>query len=102
MGMAMDVTDLWSDGLDNIDLTIAVDALHPNDHTERVHLGSELVFMKRFALRAGYKFNHDVESLTLGLGVNFEYEGVAGCLDYAYGTADYFNYINRFSLIFSF
>ncbi len=102
MGMAMDITDLWGEGLENVDLNLAIDAQHPNDHTERIHVGSELVFMQRFALRGGYKFNHEVESATFGLGINFEFEGVAATLDYAYVTAAYFKDINRLSLQFTF
>lgn len=102
MGMSMDVTDIWSEGFENLDWIVSVDALHPNDHTERVHIGSELMVMQRFALRAGYKFNHDIESLTVGVGVNFDFGDFKGCMDYAYGTAEYFSGINRFSLIFSF
>ena len=102
MGMSMNVMDLWNEEQENLGLIVAVDALHPNDHTERVHIGSELVIMEKFALRAGYKFNHEVESLTFGLGLSFDYGGVAGYLDYAYGTAEYFKDISRFSIQFSF
>jgi len=102
MGITMDVTDLWGDGFENIDLNVAIDAMHPNDHTERVHFGSELVFMNRFFLRGGYKFNHEVESATFGIGLNFDFEGVTANLDYAYGTAQYFKDVSRLSLQFMF
>ena len=102
MGMSMNMMEVWNEDIDNIDLLFAVDALHPNDHTERIHLGSELVVMDRFAIRGGYKFNHDIESITFGVGVNFDYGGVIGYIDYAYGAAEYFKDINRFSLGFSF
>lgn len=101
MGMSMDISDLWSDGFENLDWIVSVDALHPNDHTERIHIGSELMVMQRLALRAGYKFNHDIESLTVGVGVNFEFGDLKGYMDYAYGTAEYFSGFHRFSLIFS-
>ena len=102
MGIAMDAVDMWDEGNENLDLLISVDALHPNDHTERMHLGSELVVMQRFAFRGGYKFNHEVESLTFGIGVNFQFGDFTGYIDYAYVTANYFSDINRFSLSFEF
>ena len=97
IGLMMDLLDLYSSGLENMDLNFSVDALHPNDHTERVHVGGELVLMNRFALRGGYKFNHEVESFTFGVGLNFNFGGIHGFLDYAYGAADYFKDINRFT-----
>jgi hypothetical protein len=102
MGMAMDVTDLFLDRNKSIGLLVAVDALHPNDHTERVHVGAELNYLQNFYLRAGYKFNHEVESLTLGLGARLDFSGLQGCFDYAYGSANYFEDIHRFSLTLSF
>lgn len=102
MGLAMDVTDFFMSGERDLNMLCALDALHPNDHTERVHAGAEIVYLDRFALRGGYKFNHEVESATFGIGVNFEYGGIAGHFDYAYGTANYFKDINRFSLQFVF
>ncbi len=102
MGASMDVLDFWPSLSRETDLILAVDALHPNDHTERVHVGSELILFNRFALRAGYKFNHSVESLTAGVGLVFDYSGLQGILNYAYGTAEYFDSINRLTFSFSF
>lgn len=102
MGMAMDLVEVWEEGNENFDLLVSVDALHPNDHTERVHLGTELVVLQRIALRGGYKFNHEVESYTFGVGLNFEFGDFKGIMDYAYGAAEYFSDVNRFSLSFEF
>ncbi len=102
MGMAMDVTNLFMDPSKSMGLLISVDALHPNDHTERMHVGAELSYLQNYCLRAGYKFNHEVESLTAGFGAQFNLSGLQGSIDYAYGTADYFEDVHRFSIIFSF
>ena len=102
MGLAMDVSQLFMPGNADLAVNFAVDALHANDFTERVHLGSEIVYLKRFALRGGYKFNHDVESFTFGIGMNFTVAGFSAALDYAYTSANYFKDINRFSIHFSF
>jgi hypothetical protein len=102
LGAAIDMMELWNTQSDRFDLILAVDALHPNDHTESVHVGTECVVLNKVALRAGYKSNHGVESLTFGLGLVFDYGGIEGYFDYAYGTANYFKDINRFSLQFCF
>ena len=55
-----------------------------------------------FFLRGGYKFNYDEDGLTLGAGVNVKVAGTQIRLDYAYGSFGIFDYIQRFSFIFSF
>ena len=98
MGMAIDLAEFWPRRSEGFDWLLSLDALHPNDHTERIHLGSELVILGQLAVRAGYKFNHEVESLTAGLGLRIGVGGVTTLLDYAYGMADYFSDIHRMTL----
>ena len=102
IGLAMDLAQVFMPDSDEFNFNLAVDAIHPNDYTERVHLGGELLYLKRFALRGGYKFNHDVENFTFGMGVNFTMAGLSATVDYAYTSADYFKDINRFSMQFYF
>ena len=102
MGISMDLADWLSPDNENLNILFSVDALHPNDNLERVYLGSEVILMKRFAIRGGYKFNHDVESYSFGFGVNFSYAGLNYQLDYAYGGTTFFKDVSRFSLNFSF
>lgn len=102
IGVAMDAAELISPGNESVDFNLAVDAMHPNDYTERVHIGSELVLLRRFAVRTGYKFNHDVETFTFGLGFHFSVAGVRTRFDYGYCAANYFKDISRFSLSFEF
>lgn len=102
MGMAMDISEFFMPNNEDIAVNFAFDALHPNDFTERVHIGSELVYLRRFFLRGGYKFNHDVESFTFGLGLNFDVASISAALDYAYASTNYFKDINRFSIHFTF
>lgn len=101
MGLAMDVLKLFGDD-DRTKLNMVVDALHPIDYKERVHLGAEFVYLNLVALRAGYQFNHDVENFSAGFGLLFNIQGIGGSLDYAYTNADYFDNVNRFSLGFHF
>ncbi|MFN3134514.1 MAG: PorV/PorQ family protein, partial [Candidatus Kryptonium sp.] len=54
-------------------LTLAVDALHPNDNTESLNIGFEYGFRNLIFLRAGYKslFQKDSqERFTVGVGIN--------------------------------
>ena len=102
MGLAMDVLKIWNDNGDDFELNTSVDLLHPIDYTERVHIGTELGFKKMFFLRAGYKFNYDVEDFSFGLGFNFDSGGIGATLDYAYTHVKFFNSVNRLSLNFTF
>jgi hypothetical protein len=102
MGLSMDITRLFMSENKEIELITAIDALHPIDYTEKLHIGAELVYLKMFAIRAGYKFNYDVENFSLGVGIKFDYEGYEGSFDYAYTNAEFFDNVNRLSLNFAF
>ena len=81
---------------------IAVDASHPSDNFESVNLGGEYVFMKTFALRAGYMFGYDEKGFTAGIGISRMIEGIGLGVDYAYTPFGVFGNINRFALQFYF
>ncbi len=90
MGLAMSVWDV-----EEHSVTVAVDAIHPRDFSEQIHSGIEYWYSDLFALRGGYKFNHDEEGLTFGVGLNYEML----VFDYAYGSfGTIFGSVNRFSL----
>lgn len=52
-------------------LTLALEANHPNDGKEKIHIGTEYTFQKIFSIRGGYKINYDEESFAFGLGINY-------------------------------
>ncbi len=67
--------------------TFALDALHPNDNTESLNLGSELNFGQRVFLRGGWRHlgQKDAEDgLTLGGGVHVQLGGITYQLDYSW------------------
>jgi len=102
ISFAMDVLDFMGEEHEN-NLLIAVDAIHPRDYTERIHLGSEYWFMNNMvALRAGYKFNYDLEGISLGFGFKKSISGLDVKLDYSYSDVDIFDAVNRISLGVSF
>ena len=96
IGVSMDVMDFMGDHENT--LLIAIDAIHPRDYTERIHLGGEYWFKNMFALRAGYKFNYDEEGLTAGVGLKYTIAGTSIKLDYAYSDLGIFETVSRFSL----
>ena len=101
MGLAMDLAKLIMEDQKDFKINTAIDVLHPIDYTERVHIGTELVYKEIFSLRAGYKFNYDVEDYSFGVGVKFDFKGYEGSFDYGYTHAQYFESINRFTLSFA-
>ena len=50
-------------------ITVALAGDHPNDNVERGSVGAEYGWSETFFIRAGYKFNYDVEKWTFGAGV---------------------------------
>jgi len=76
---------------DSYKLLIATDAMHPNDNSESINLGTELNLFDMISLRGGYRnlFLPDLEGgLVLGLGIKAKIPAVPYFrLDYAY--ADY-------------
>ncbi|KPL26671.1 MAG: hypothetical protein AMS23_00845 [Bacteroides sp. SM1_62] len=102
-------------------LTLALDALHPNDNTERLNIGAEYCLRNTIFLRAGLKsvaftmpssgakfgimdpVTDSEEGLTLGAGVNLSFGGFATLkLDYAYAEFGRLNDVQRFSLSIQF
>ena len=71
----------------NLNLLIAADALHPNDNTESLNLGAELVFKDFVYLRSGreHLFQRDSEAgFALGGGVKLTIGKTHYTIDYTY------------------
>ena len=71
----------------NLNLLIAADALHPNDNTESINLGTELVFKDFVYLRSGreHLFQRDNEAgFALGGGVKLAIGKTNYTIDYTY------------------
>lgn len=98
MGFCGDLLDLLGESQPDKALNVEIDALHPRDYTERLHIGLEYIYKDLMTVRAGYKFNYDEAGLTLGVGFN-----VGGVkFDYAYGDFGKFDLVNRVSVGMSF
>jgi len=83
-------------------LTIAADAIHPNDNTEYVNTGLEYTWNEIFFIRGGYKSLFEKEGeqgLTLGVGINYRViETLRIKIDYAYQDFGRLNNVQYFAL----
>ena len=83
VGIATDVLKA-----DDMRLTVGVDAIHPNDHTEYLNTGVECAWNEMLFIRGGYKALFESEGeqqYTLGAGINYDLGGVMKVrIDYAY------------------
>jgi hypothetical protein len=99
-GVAMDVNTLLMPENKTHVVTLAIDALHPKDYSERVNFGLEYAFNQLFFLRGGYKMNYDEEKYTGGVGIKTKVSGFGLMFDYAVTDFGAFGIVNRFSLSF--
>ncbi len=101
MGLSMDVMDFVDVDKNLHTLLFSLDAVHPRDFPEQIDIGMEYIFMKRFALRAGYTMPADEQGLSFGMGIKQTVAGIGFDLDYAYTSFGVFNDIHRFTMKFS-
>ncbi len=97
IGFAMDVLDLVG-GMNNHSLVVDLDAIHPRDYTERIHVGGEYWYGDIIALRAGYKSNYDEQGLSLGFGLKYEISGIDLKFNYAYSDFGALSNVNRITI----
>ncbi len=87
-------------------LTLAFDAVHPNDHSEFINSGFEYAWEEIIFIRAGYNSLFEVNSekgLTLGFGLNYRLMDVVKIkLDYAYQDFGRLTSLHYFSVGLSF
>jgi len=98
MGAAMNLFDLFQAEPSQHQLTLSVDFVHPNNYTERMNAGLELLLLHKLALRGGYQGNQDVASWSAGFGVRTSLGGSDLAVDYAWSFMDTFADVSRFSL----
>jgi hypothetical protein len=101
IGLSMNTLDLTDLNPDEHSLLLSVDASHPRDYSEQVGFGLEYIFMKMFALRAGYEFPNDEHGFSAGVGFHKDISGVNFGLDYAYTPFGIFGDVHRFSFEFT-
>ncbi len=97
-GIAMDFFD--GEGSPHL-LTTIIEGDHPNDGREKFHLGLSYAFDSMFFVRAGYKFNYDVQKFTFGFGITYPIGSTIGTINYAYVDFGELTQVHMFSLGFS-
>ena len=80
--------------------TFAAEFVHPNDGPEKLNTGTEYVFRNLLALRAGYRFNYDEESFTLGGGLKVTTSTGVIAVNYAWWDFGVLGATHMFSLAF--
>jgi opacity protein-like surface antigen len=87
---------------DKIKLTVAADAIHPNNNVEYLNLGLEYVFQNMISIRGGQSFygmDQSKEGLTFGIGLNYQIpRGPKVSFDYVYRDIGVFDNIPGYSL----
>jgi len=71
----------------NLSILFAVDALHPNDNTESINLGSELTFKDFLFLRSGLAnlYQRDsISGVSVGCGIKLKISNTYYHIDYTY------------------
>jgi len=83
-------------------LTLAVEALNPNNSEQYLNMGAELGFLNDLVMvRAGYSellLDDAVRSLSLGAGVRYRFAPVNVAFDYAWERQEWFQDVNRVTL----
>lgn len=83
---------------DFIKMRGGIDAVHPNDNSERLNFGTEISFFDRLYLRGGYKYNYSDEDFTFGAGASVPLSSTLIRFDYAYSMYDILPSVHRISL----
>lgn len=87
---------------ENSRITLAIDALNPNNNEQYVNIGVEAGLAGGLLmLRGGYNelfMDASPYSYTFGGGLNYGFGSLHFVLDYAYQAHEYLNGINRFTL----
>jgi hypothetical protein len=93
LGIAYDV-NVGRDGM----VTFALDADHPADYSERLHLGGEYAWGNTIFLRMGYTTNAEEMGVSAGCGLSLDTSFGATAVDYAYTEFGVFSGVHRISL----
>ncbi len=90
------LVDIMKDANSSVVTTFQVSRL--NDADEQYNVGAEYVLNNMIALRGGWKFVYDQESVTAGFGVKLNSLGINSTLDYGYNYYTYLPGTHTFTL----
>ena len=91
---------------DNGRLTLAVEALNPNNSEQYINMGGEIGLLGDLIMfRGGYSellLEDSVRSFTLGGGLRYRFAPISFMVDYAFEKNEYFSDVNRFTVTLAF
>jgi hypothetical protein len=102
VGGVIDLMDFITPGDGSSSLLASMEFSHPNNYTERLHMGLNYTFSNLVSVKAGYVTNHDVIGWSGGFGIQQNLMGITAQISYSYSNMDVFNDISRFALTLSF
>lgn len=90
------------EGIDHL-ATFAAEGSHPSDNLEQYNTGVEYIYKDRYILRAGGRFNYDVDGFTAGSGVRLPFgEDRELRFDYAFQDFGVLSEVHRFTMSIAF
>ena len=91
---------------DQVRLTLAVDALNPNNSEQYLNLGAEMAFFGDLVMiRGGYSellLDDALRSFTVGGGLRYGFGSLNLAVDYAFEEQEFFSGVNRFTVALGF
>lgn len=99
LGLSMNLFDFLDIDPNSHTFLFAVDAEHPRDNEEMLHLGAEYTFLKILSLRAGYITPKTSEAgINAGVGLQYGLGGINLGVDYSYTEFGIFQDVHRISV----
>ncbi|UCD36909.1 MAG: PorV/PorQ family protein [Fidelibacterota bacterium] len=103
VGGVVDVMDILNPTRDgSSSLLASIEFTHPNNYTERLHMGLEYTLGGMVSIRGGYVTNHDVKGWSGGFGLRPNIGGLTAKISYSYSNMDIFSDVNRLAVTFAF
>jgi len=103
LGLSMNLLDLTELDSRTHSFLLAVDAEHPRDNKEMIHIGGEYTFLQILSLRAGYVTPQtSLAGMNYGVGLKYDISGINLGVDYSYTEFGDFDPIHRMSVKLSF
>jgi len=103
VGGVIEVLDLIApDHSGKSSLLASMEFTHPNNYTERLHMGLDYTFNGLVSLKTGYVTNHDVIGWSGGFSIQHSLMGITAHISYSYSNMAVFADVNRFAITFTF
>jgi hypothetical protein len=102
IGLSMNLFDFLELNKYEHSFNFSIDASHPRDFKEQLHIGGEYTFYDLLSLRLGVVTPTDEQGINAGVGLHHELAGFRLAVDYAYLDFGIFENVQRFSISISY